>query len=188
VNKRILIAGEGGQGVQVIAKILARASFASGKKVAYLPNFGVEQRGGVSLSFLQISDYKIVYPKFWEADIVVILAHRAIPRISQHITKKTLIIFDNSIISEIELAGFNNEKIAIPASYLAKEKLTPRVFNTIILGVLSAELGFVSGQRLKRELLSQVASKIKEKHELKHLNLAALAMGEKTLRSLGGKE
>jgi len=187
VNKRILLAGEGGQGVQTIAKILIKAAYQSGKKVAYMPNFGVEQRGGVSLAFVQVADDKIVYPKFQNADVAVILAHRAIPRIAQHITKDTLIMFDNSIISEKELSGFKVEKIALPASYLAKEKLIPRVFNTIVLGALAEELRVTDDKKLKKVLVSTLTAKIKVKHELKHFNLAALEMGQRIIKEISNK-
>ncbi|PIU02197.1 ketoisovalerate oxidoreductase, partial [Candidatus Shapirobacteria bacterium CG09_land_8_20_14_0_10_49_15] len=51
---KIIFAGEGGQGVQVIAEILAKAAFWDGQPSLYIPNFGVEQRGGVSLAFVVI--------------------------------------------------------------------------------------------------------------------------------------
>ncbi|MDO4542586.1 MAG: 2-oxoacid:acceptor oxidoreductase family protein, partial [Bacillota bacterium] len=61
--KRIMLAGEGGQGVQSVAAILSEASYAAGREVMYIPNFGVEQRGGVSIAFMQISDEVIGSPK-----------------------------------------------------------------------------------------------------------------------------
>ena len=41
---KIALAGEGGQGVQSIAEILAEAANEQGKQALYIPNFGVEQR------------------------------------------------------------------------------------------------------------------------------------------------
>ena len=183
----MLIAGEGGQGVQTIAKILIKAAYDSGKKVGYLPNFGVEQRGGVSLAYIQISDSEIVFPKFDKADFAIILARRAVKRIEKNITQKTKIMFDNSILKESELSDFRVEKIAIPASRMAKEKLIPRVFNTIILGALAEELGFINEKDLKKSLLDHIAPKIKERHEIKHFNLAGLDLGRKTIRDISGR-
>ena len=60
---KIALAGEGGQGVQVIANILAEAANAEGKEAIYIPNFGVEQRG-VSIAYVQIDDKRIGSPKF----------------------------------------------------------------------------------------------------------------------------
>lgn len=103
-----------------------------------------------------------------------------------HIDKETKIIFDNSIIEQKELEEFKTEKIAIPASYLAKEKLIPRVFNVIILGALIEELGGLPEKNVKKSILEYFADKIKVKHELKHFNIAALALGQRTIKRLKG--
>jgi 2-oxoglutarate ferredoxin oxidoreductase subunit gamma len=152
--------------------------------VVHLPNFGVEQRGGVSLAFVQVSDKEISFPKFRDADIAVLLSHRSVERSAMHITNDTQIIFDNSIIRQKELEKFKTEKIAIPASHLAKEKLIPRVFNTIILGALTEEMGGFEKKVLKKAVTEYFKDKIKKKHELKHFNLAALEMGQKKIKAL----
>jgi 2-oxoglutarate ferredoxin oxidoreductase subunit gamma len=180
---RILIAGEGGQGVQAIATIITSVAHIANKKVVHLPNFGVEQRGGVSLAFVQISDEEIAFPKFQDADVVVILAERAIPRIKEYLTKKPLIMFDNSIVREKELEEYKVEKIAIPATIMAKERLIPRVFNMIILGALAEEMGLKS-KDIKKVTLDLFKGKIQKKGELRHFNLAALELGEKTIKRL----
>ena len=53
---RVVIAAEGGFGAQTAAAVLAEAAYESDKEALYIPNFGVEQRGGVSVAFLQIGD------------------------------------------------------------------------------------------------------------------------------------
>ncbi len=179
---KILLAGEGGQGIQAIAKILIHSASKSGNKVVHLPNFGVEQRGGVSLAFVQISSEDISFPKFQEADIAVLMAHRAIERSKMHIGKNTKIIFDNNIILVKELEDFKTEKIAIPATYLAKERLIPKVFNMIMLGALVAEIGGFKERDLKKEITEYFADKIKQRHELKHFNLAAFELGQKAIK------
>jgi len=100
---KIAIAGEGGQGVQSIAEILAEAANAEGKNALYIPNFGVEQRGGVSIAFVQISDEHIGAPKFQKADILIPLTPRAIGRTAMYAGKDTLYIYDNSLIDPSEV-------------------------------------------------------------------------------------
>jgi 2-oxoglutarate ferredoxin oxidoreductase subunit gamma len=101
---RIAIAGEGGQGVQAIADILAETANNEGKNAIYIPNFGVEQRGGVSIAFVQISDGKIGSPKFQKADILIPLSPRAIARTAMYCSKDTFYIYDNSLIQPSEVA------------------------------------------------------------------------------------
>ena len=100
---KIVIAGEGGQGVQAIGDILAEAGNEEGKEALYIPNFGIEQRGGVSLAFVQISDEQIGSPKFKRGDIVIALSERAVARTMQYVTKDTLFVYDSSLIAPPEV-------------------------------------------------------------------------------------
>ncbi|WP_094604826.1 NADH-dependent phenylglyoxylate dehydrogenase subunit gamma [Sporomusa silvacetica DSM 10669] len=100
---KVAIAGEGGQGVQSIAEILAEAANEEGKNALYIPNFGVEQRGGVSIAFVQISDGEIGFPKFQKADILIPVSPRAVQRTTMYAGKDTVYIYDNSLIQEGEV-------------------------------------------------------------------------------------
>jgi 2-oxoglutarate ferredoxin oxidoreductase subunit gamma len=100
---KIARAGEGGQGVQSSAEILAEAANEGGKNALYIPNFGVEQRGGVSIAFVQISDGEIGAPKFQKADILIPLSPRAVDRTQMHAGSDTIYIYDNSLITEAEV-------------------------------------------------------------------------------------
>lgn len=174
---RIIVSGEGGQGIQVISKVLATAAHMSGKKILYVPNYGVEQRGGASLGFVQISNEEIGFPKFQNADILVILAERAIPRVKEYITKNTLIIHDGTLVSEESLKDIPNKKISIPALKTAEEKMTGKVMNMIVLGFLTDMVGGISMEDLKEAVNERVADKYKENPELKHFNEKAIEIG-----------
>lgn len=100
---KVAIAGEGGQGVQSIAEILAEAANEEGKNALYIPNFGVEQRGGVSIAFVQVSDGEIGAPKFQKADILIPVSPRAVERTKTYAGKDTVYIYDNSLIQEGEV-------------------------------------------------------------------------------------
>ena len=110
---KILLAGEGGQGVQSVAKILADAANIEGLESLYMPNFGTEQRGGVSLAYVQVAKgHKIGSPKFLDADIVVALSGRAIERTFSNIGPTTGFVFDNSRI-DMPAEGLKNNKSEI---------------------------------------------------------------------------
>jgi 2-oxoglutarate ferredoxin oxidoreductase subunit gamma len=100
---KIALAGEGGQGVQSIAEILAEAANDEGKNALYIPNFGVEQRGGVSIAYVQISDGPIGAPKFKKADILIPLSPRSVKRTQTYAGKDTIYVYDNSLIQEGEV-------------------------------------------------------------------------------------
>jgi len=176
---RILIAGEGGQGIQTIGHVLVRAAFESGLHVAYMPNYGVEQRGGVSLAFIQIGTGVIGFPKFSTADIIINMRGRAIPRIDEYVGDKTLYIYDSDLITGKELSHVKSEKLAIPATSKATEKLSSKVANMIILGSLVSELDTVSVKSLEAALELDLADKYAKKPQLRNFNKKALDFGIK---------
>lgn len=53
MEKSLIIAGFGGQGVMVIGQLLAYTAFeTTDKKVTYFPSYGAEQRGGTANCFV----------------------------------------------------------------------------------------------------------------------------------------
>lgn len=89
---KILITGEGGQGIQTVGKILLRTGILSGWPTSYIPNFGVEQRGGVSLAFVRLKkNNSIDYPKFLTADYLLIACARARRRVIKYLDHQTKI-------------------------------------------------------------------------------------------------
>jgi len=160
-GKKILIAGEGGQGVQSIAEILARAANEQDKFTTYIPNFGVEQRGGVSIAFVQIDEKRIDYPKFDQADIIITMCDRAIEPIKKYLSDETLFIYDSSFITNdlIEaMRGQVKNYLALPAKDLATKTGSTKVSNIIFLGALSKELGDLGPEQIKTAMDNQFKS------------------------------
>lgn len=121
---KILIAGEGGQGIQTAGQVLAKAAFEEGKKVLYIPNFGVEQRGGASIAFVVIDKNPVVYPKFEKADILVILSERIRERVIRYQGPKTKVIKEkNNIVALKKILDLTNVVKKETLKKTLKEKL-----------------------------------------------------------------
>ncbi len=177
---KIVLAGEGGHGVQSIAKILVEAGYAANKKVLYIPNFGVEQRGGVSIAFCQIADEEIGEPRFSKGDIVIMLSDRAIDRCVCYVDKNTTVVYDSSICNTRPDLNAK-EIIGIPANKIANDELSSRVFNIIVLGTVIRATGVLDLKDIKKALEDQFGKKFKEKPELRELNFKALEKGAELL-------
>ncbi len=175
---KIVLAGEGGQGVQSIAKILVEAGYEANKEILYIPNFGVEQRGGVSIAFCQIADEKIGEPRFSKGDIIIMLSDRAIERCQVYADKNSTIIYDSSVCT-IKPTCAAKEIIDIPANKIAHDELTVRVFNIIVLGVIIAATKVISLDYVKSAMEHALGKKFKAKPELRDLNYKALDCGMK---------
>lgn len=175
---KIVLAGEGGQGVQSVAGIIAEAANDQGKEALYIPNFGVEQRGGVSVAYLQIGDAPIGSPKFLTGDIVVALSNRAIVRTCKYVNENTIFVYDSGIEGADEVLPKNAKKILpIPAIEVAKNELSPRVFNIVIMGAVIKATKVVPEEEAKKAIEKKLGAKFEANPKLRELNYKAIDRG-----------
>lgn len=183
---KIALAGEGGQGVQSVAMILTEAAAMEGKEILYIPNFGVEQRGGVSIAFVQIGDEKIGAPKFKTGDIVVALSDRAVRRVSMHVGPQTVFIYDAGIKGvEDDLPKNAKRILAIPALETANKELHPRVFNVLIMGAVIGATHVVSLEKAKEAIEKKLGYKFEQDPKLREMNFKALERGYEMVAGTG---
>lgn len=117
---KLLLSGDGGHGVQAVADIISQAALKSGLEIMSIPNYGLEQRGGISLVFIKISDKEISYPKFTSPDLLLILSDQARLRTKRYQHKETKIL-DVKDYQEV----------------LKKENIRMQSLNIFFLGMLS---------------------------------------------------
>lgn len=175
---KIVLAGEGGQGVQAVAEIIAEAANEEGREVLYIPNFGVEQRGGVSVAFVQIGNEPIGSPKFETGDIVIALSDRAVHRTRQYVGPQTTFVYDTGIEGIDDALPQNAAKIVgIPAIEVAKNELHPRVFNIIIMGAVVGTTGVISKEEAETAIEKKLGYKFEKQPDLRNLNFKAIQRG-----------
>jgi 2-oxoglutarate ferredoxin oxidoreductase subunit gamma len=161
---KILFAGEGGQGVQLAAEILAHAAFLEGKGASLIPNFGVEQRGGVSLAFI-IIDRDVSYPKFEKADILAVFCDRAIKRVQRYIDRSTIIFSGPAVTSKVS----ENQEFRVE-----DKDLPVKVWNILVLGKIVKQTKIVNKKQIITALEEKLAEKFNKDPSLKELNLKAI--------------
>jgi len=176
---KIVICGEGGQGVQSIAKIIAQAAFDQGKKAVYVPYFSTEKRGGVTEAWAQVGDVAPGYPKFAKADLWVALSQRAVPRIFNYLKDDTRIIVNSFLVKDISQIVKWNPRL-IDAGRIAKEELKkPRVFNMIMMGAMVKSIPGLDKDKFLAGIEKQFKSKYEKDPGLKDLNNKAFEIGYK---------
>jgi len=174
-NIKILIAGEGGQGVQTISKILTEAAYHRGLEVSFVPNYGVEQRGGVSLGYIKFGKDQINYPKFIIADIAVFLSERSVGRAEDYVNKNSIIIYNKDFV---KTAPKNSKGYSFDS--LANEMGSNRVMNMLVLGLIARHIkNILSLEDIKAEMNKKLVHKYKQYPKLKKMNIEALEAGYK---------
>lgn len=174
---RIIISGEGGQGVLSIAKIMAYAAWTQGKHSLYVPYFSTEKRGGVSMAFAQIGEDPIPFPKFRKADLWVALSQRAVDRMYDYLKDDTVIIANSFLVKDTSRIDKWKPRM-IDAATIAKEQLQkPRTFNMVIMGAMLKFVPGLSKEGFGKALEKTFHKKYEKDPELKALNEKAFGIG-----------
>jgi 2-oxoglutarate ferredoxin oxidoreductase subunit gamma len=149
---KILLSGDGGQGIQLVSDLLAQAAFDCDCQITQIPNYGLEQRGGVSISFLQISNSQIAYPRFTKPDILLIMSPQAEERTKQYqIAERILRVTDFEKVfkaNNILPGSYNIFFLGVLAKILAEKKVLnkEKVFE-LLEKKLSKKLGWEENKR-----------------------------------------
>lgn len=100
MEKSIIIAGYGGQGVLFFGTTLAQAAMLEDKNTTWIPSYGAEMRGGHANCSVKISDNEIASPIIDYADYGIFLNDKAMEKFEKSMAKDSLVIANASIIEK----------------------------------------------------------------------------------------
>lgn len=152
----VRVAGFGGQGIIRAGLILAMAaSLFEDKNAVQTQSYGPESRGGSCKSEVVISDEEIDFPKALEPDVLLVMSQAAYTRYVDTLKNGGTLIFDPYMIPQQK----ENSKIRVypvPATRMAEEMGKTIFANVIMLGALTAITTLVSGEAMKKAILSNI--------------------------------
>ncbi len=172
-QKKILIAGFGGQGILFSGKALAYTGLKAGKEVSWLPSYGPEMRGGTANCSIIVSDEPVGSPIVEKPDILVAMNLPSLDKYYNETVKGGNIIYDSSLITK---QGTRDDVITvgIPATKLASDNGLGGLANMIILGKVLKETAIFTLDEIKSSLSQMVPAK---KAELLEKNIKAIELG-----------
>ena len=135
MERNLMIAGFGGQGVMTMGKLLAEAtSQATDLNVTFFPSYGAAMRGGTANCYVVISDEPIGAPVSYSLEDLVVMngpsLHKFLPNLKPGGT-----LFINSSIVTDEVVRDDVKVVSAPVTDLAFELGNAKVLNVIMLGV-----------------------------------------------------
>jgi 2-oxoglutarate ferredoxin oxidoreductase subunit gamma len=137
MERRIIIAGEGGQGILFFGKLIANAAMLEGKEITWFPSYGAEIRGGTATCTVVISDEMIGSPVIKKADYLVVLNDASYTKYVDRLVPDGSLIYDSSLIHPA--AGRDDISVyPVPASAMAAESGKTGSANMALAGALSA--------------------------------------------------
>lgn len=170
MERRILIAGFGGQGVMLMGQLMGYAACYEEKEVVFLPTYGAEQRGGTANCTVIISDQPIGSVSVKKFDIVVAMNEPSFVQFKDSLKPDGVLIVNSDFVSSVQEGC---RQISVPAGHLAQNIGSRRTANMVMLGVLAK----VSGEITTEALQKAVQKKLAKKPEMLELNRKAIECG-----------
>lgn len=151
MNKEILIAGFGGQGILFSGKFLAYEGLIENCNVSWLPSYGPEMRGGTANCSIILSDGAIGSPIVTNPDILIAMNLPSLDKYEAE-TKPGGEIFADSSLIERKLSRTDVSGYYIPATHLADENGLSGLANMIMLGYMIKKSGVIPTENIDAAL------------------------------------
>ena len=173
MERNLMIAGFGGQGVMVMGKLLSFATCESTDKyVTFFPSYGAEQRGGTANCYVVISDELIGAPLGDAMDDLVVLNAPSLNKFLYKLKPGGTLYINSSIVKDA-VSRQDIKIVTAPVTELALEMGNAKVLNIIMLGVY---IGYTD--TIPEDVaLTTIVKQLGKKAELISLNEQAFARG-----------
>jgi 2-oxoglutarate ferredoxin oxidoreductase subunit gamma len=168
-----IFAGFGGQGVLTLGRLLAYAAMHDGKKVAWIPSYGPEMRGGTANCAVVIADDEVGSPIPANPGYVVAMNLPSMDKFEPIMKKGGILVYNKSQIPRSPKRD-DITAIGIDADYIADELGSNQVAGVIALGVLIGKSGLVPVKTLKESFKEVIPER---HHNLIPLNHKAIDKG-----------
>jgi 2-oxoglutarate ferredoxin oxidoreductase subunit gamma len=150
----IRVSGSGGQGIMLMAIILAEAiGIYDGKFISQTQSYGPEARGGSSRADVIMSDEEIDYPKAISLDLLLAMNQRSCDEYYPELKPGGTLIVDSTFVKQLPL----QHAYAMPFTHLAREELKQDMLaNIVALGALAELTSIVSPEAVEAAVMARV--------------------------------
>ncbi len=166
--------GVGGQGVQLLAKLLAQAAVREGRQVMTFGMFMGTIRGGSSESTVVVADGDIesppIVPRLWA---VVAMHGAGLPALAPKVRPGGVLLYNRGLVAEPQ--GWDGvHRLEVPATDMAKAMGQVLGAGMIALGAFAGATGLVDVDSLRAALADVLPP---HRRKLVETNAACIARG-----------
>ena len=135
MERNLMVAGFGGQGVMTLGKFLAEAACdATDKNVTFFPSYGAEQRGGTANCYVVVSDDDIGAPLGDSMDDLIVMNDPSLQKFLYKLLPGGTLFINSSIVKS-EIPRTDIKVVSAPVTEMALDMGNAKVLNIIMLGV-----------------------------------------------------
>ncbi len=180
MNKEMIFAGFGGQGVMLMGQILAYAGMLEGQQVSWFPAYGPEMRGGTANCSIIIGDEPVGTPIVTEPSVVVAMNLPSLDKFEPMLPVGGTLLINSSLIDR-KPHRTDVKTHYVPCNDIAQELGNLKVANMVMVGAIIAASGVVNID----SVITVLAKKIfKNKPKVMPINEQAIRRG---LECVAGK-
>jgi 2-oxoglutarate ferredoxin oxidoreductase subunit gamma len=174
MEKSIIIAGFGGQGVMVAGQLLCyTACETTDKYVTFFPSYGAEMRGGTANCYVVISDEPVGAPKVEKADYLVVLNDPSLVRFKNNLVAGGTMFVNSSVVT-LDPERDDINVVKVDAGTIAYELGNPKVLNLVIVGAIIGYTDILPTENVLHTVFKKLGAK---RPELNETNEAAFRRG-----------
>lgn len=168
------LAGFGGQGVLVVGNLIAEAAMRAGRRVTFMPSYGVEMRGGTANCTVVVSDHEIGSPIITRPQNSIFFNLPSLAHYQPDVAANGLLIYNSSLIKASEVKRNDVKVVPIPFNSLADAMGKTRLANMIALGSILSLTGILDIEEVGAAMPFVFAEKY---HKLIPGNIEAVRKG-----------
>lgn len=142
MEKQVLFAGFGGQGVLSMGQFLAHAAMGAGKNVSWVPSYGAEMRGGTANCLVTIADEEISSPITENPMMAIIMNRPSLDKFEHKLQPNGTLVLNSSLVDRKPVRK-DLHVLELPVNQIAEEINNPRGANMILLGAYLQKTGVV---------------------------------------------
>ena len=179
MQKEIIIAGFGGQGVLFAGQVVAYAAMDAGKEVTWIPSYGPEMRGGTANCTVVIADEEIGSPMVEHPPLAIALNLPSFDRYEELLQTGGTLIVNKSMVDR----GPKREDIHVvfvPCNEISEEIGDKKLLNMVAVGAMLTALPEVSMADVQAALEGHIPARHRD---LLPKNLEALKRGYEAARN-----
>ena len=161
MQKEIIIAGFGGQGVLFAGQVLAYAAMDTGKIVTWIPSYGPEMRGGTANCTVVVSDEEIGSPLVQNPPYVIALNLPSFDKYEALVKEGGTLVVNKSMVDRTAKRS-DITTIFIPGNELAEEIGDRRLLNMVMVGALLSQFDLLSLKDVEKALEAHLPARHKK--------------------------
>ena len=178
MQKEIIIAGFGGQGVLFGGQVLAYAAMDAGREVTWIPSYGPEMRGVTANCTVIISNEEIGSANVRNPKAAMVLNLPSFDKYEPLVVPDGVLVANASLINR-EFQRADIKGVLIPANEIAEQIGNKRLMNMVMLGAMLELLPVLSVETIEKALEDHLPARHKK---LLPKNFEALRYGSEFAR------